>query len=249
MLSRLKTLALASGLAAATAVFAQAPIPALSGPVIDEAALLSADQRATLDQEIRSFLPSVQLQVWTVTSLNNEPIESLSIRAVEKWKLGTGKQDNGVLILVSRDDRRMRIEVGQGLESVLPDALTGRIIDGIMKPYFREGQYYEGITLAAREIHNRATGEYPTGDSPLAHAERAPRRVPGITAIIFAFIILMLLSRTGLCPLLMLMGGRRRGFFGGSGWGGGGWGGGGGGGGGWSGGGGGFSGGGSSGNW
>lgn len=93
-------------------------IPVLSGPVIDEPNLLSAQETRDISAALENIRGKVQIQVWIVRSLDGEAIESLSIRATDKWKLGTAKEDNGVLILISTEDRQMRIEVGQGLEGV-----------------------------------------------------------------------------------------------------------------------------------
>src|SRR4051812_38144531 len=109
-------LALALLLSPILTVAAPRPIPNLSGPVIDEAGILRTEEVQELSEKMQSFLPKMQMQIWIVTNLQDEPIENLSIRAVEKWKLGTAKEDNGLLLLISKEDHRARIEVGQGLE-------------------------------------------------------------------------------------------------------------------------------------
>lgn len=228
----------------ASPIRAEIAIPELSGPVIDHAQILPAEQRRFLEDEIRAYQPLVQMQIWTLDSLEGEPIERVSIRAAEKWKLGTEKGDNGLLILVALKDRRMRIEVGQGLEGSVPDVMAGRIVDQILRPAFREGDYFAGILNASRQLYSLAGGDL----TKLAAAEqRTPKRSVrrgGLSDLIFLviFIIIFIFS---MCSRL---GSRRRSFGGGSSWGGGssGWSGGGSS---WSGGGGGFSGGGSSGSW
>jgi len=220
---------------------AERSIPPLTGPVIDEAGRLEAGQREALSNLIRSFVPLVQMQVWIVKSLEGDSIESLSIRATDKWKLGTQKEDKGLLILVAVEDRQMRIEVGQGLEGSIPDALAGRIIEAIMKPAFRGNDFYGGIRAASIELYRAAGGEAEIEPAPDA---KRKKRLGGLPLDLW--IILIFFGFFGLIsPFLPRSRGR-----GGSGtyWGGGGssWGGGGGG---WSGGGGGFSGGGSSGSW
>ncbi len=229
-------------------------IPKLEGPVIDEAQLLTNAEHQALDRLLRTFPPKVQLQIWITPSLEGESIEAVSIRAVEKWKLGTEKEDNGALILVALKDRQMRIEVGQGLEGSLPDALAGRIVDQILRPEFRRERFYEGLRKASRQIYltvggstessgvdeETSSSEQEFGDSGLTLGE------------IFWIIISIIVGLFFLPFLLASSGYSRRGGGGswgsGGGWssGGGSWGGGGGG---WSGGGGGFSGGGASGSW
>jgi len=231
------------GLAQFSALFISLlTIPNLSSPVIDDAILLKASERNQLDQQIRSFLPEIQAQIWIVKSLEDEPIESLAIRAVDKWKLGTKKQDNGLLILAAIEDRQMRIEVGQGLEGNLPDVIAGRIIDQIMRPAFRSGDFVGGLSGALQEIQSRVKGE---GGNRALDQEQGPSQrgnsIPSFWLILFWIVFigigfLQRLARMGTRPTY------RSGGFGGGLFGGGG-------GGGWSGGGGGFSGGGSSGRW
>jgi len=235
------------GAVLAAPVFAQSdlvPIPELQGPIVDQSGIIDGSQRAALEAEIRAYKPKVEMVIWTLPSTGPEPIESLSIRATDKWKLGSAKEDRGVLVLVATNDRRMRIEVGQGLEGDIPDALAGRVIDQILTPAFRAGDFYGGLQLAARKVYQLAGGDLST----LAPASRKaiPRGGGKDVLIIIMVIILFILSS-------VFGGGRRRrssllgGFLGGGfGGGGGGWSGGGGS---WGGGGGGFSGGGSSGNW
>ena len=156
-------------------------------------------------------------------------------QVTDKWKLGDAKKDNGVLFLISVTDRKMRIEVGQGLEGVLPDILAGRIIEEV-KPYFKIGRFDEGISIGSELIIKSLKGEkIPEKDSSNGH-------FPFIQIfVLIIFIIWSLLRR--FFWIFPSMGGRRSGgFYSGGGFGGGG-------GGGWSGGGGGFSGGGASGNW
>jgi len=92
-------------------------------------------------------------------SLDGDPIEDYSIRVVETWKLGRAGANDGVLILIVRDDRRMRIEVGYGLEGVLTDAQAGRIIDGLMAPRFRAGDFEGGVEAAAAAVSSAIRGE------------------------------------------------------------------------------------------
>lgn len=261
-LARGRAAAAALLLAAAPPAAAERAVPALTGPVVDEAGLLDPRWERRLSDLARGAREreagtGVQLQYLLVRSLEGEAIESFSMRVAERWQIGTRGKDNGVLVVVARDDRRMRIEVGGGVEGGLTDAQSGRIIRNTMAPAFREGRYGEGLYQAGREIL-AALGSLPEGmEAPRARGQ--PRQIPipfvgwliglllaGGAPLVFGLVVVAIVLRA--------LFGRRRGFWGG-GWGGGGWGGGGGwsggggGGGGWSGGGGGFSGGGASGSW
>jgi uncharacterized protein len=215
-------------------------IPALRGPVIDEVGLLDSSDLRMLESELRSYPPEVQLQVWIVKTLQDEPIENLSIRASSLWKLGTAKGDRGALLLVAIDDRRMRLEVGQGLEGEITDLQASRIIDGVMGPAFRAGDFAGGLREASRQVYTLAGGQNKNFQSS-GRATSNPKKVSIFPILLFLFLFVVL--------RLLGFGGRRgrSRFYGGfgGGMGGGGFGGGGG----WSGGGGGFSGGGSSGSW
>ncbi len=147
-------------------------IPPLRGPVIDEAKLLTPAQEQALSRELLLYPPYVQLQIWIVKDLLDEPIESLSIRAADSWKLGTEKSDNGALLLVAVDNRKMRIEVGQGLEAKIPDAIAGRLLDHVLRPLFRQGDFYGGLHLVSRKIF-----EYAGGDLQVLPQDKSLERI------------------------------------------------------------------------
>jgi uncharacterized protein len=236
-------LALAPGLA----------VPPLTGPVVDPAGLLSGAEAGRLEALARAALAgeggqAVQLQYLLVPSLEGDALEEFSIRVAEAWKIGSRKEGNGVLVVVARDDRKIRIEVGQGLEGQLTDAQSSRLIRDVIQPAFRDKRYGDGLYDAGLRILD-ATGALPPQVAPRQAARPSHGTRLGGVGFMALFIVFIVVRGLffGFSPR------RRRGFFGGGGpfigGGGGGWGGGGGGGGGWSGGGGGFSGGGSSGSW
>lgn len=230
------------------------PVPALTGPVVDEAELLDAGSRRRLEALSRAALArdgarGVQLQYLVVRTLDGEAIEDFSMRVAEAWKLGSREADDGVLVTVSVEDRAVRIEVGQGIEGGLTDVQSARIIRNTIVPAFRAGRFGDGLYDAGVEILSAL------GALPKDVARHAARGVPLQRFSTLAIVILVIVSIV-FRALFGGLGYRRRGFFGGWGgpWGGGGgFGGGGGGGfgggGGWGGGGGGFSGGGASGRW
>ncbi|OZB67902.1 MAG: hypothetical protein B7X36_15450 [Thiomonas sp. 14-64-326] len=126
---------------------ALAPLPALTAPVTDLTGTLTAEQTATLDQELQAFATrkGSQIAILMVPSTAPEAIEQYSIRVAEAWKLGRKAQDDGVLLLVAKDDRAMRIEIGYGLEGAIPDAIAKRIIAEVITPQFKQGDYFGGV--------------------------------------------------------------------------------------------------------
>ena len=227
-------------------------VPPLTGPVVDGASMLDPGDRRRLEALCRAAWEQpaqhrVQLEYLTVPSLEGEDIEGFAVRVFEQWKLGERGKDNGVLVVVARDDRKVRIETGYGNEGALTDVQASRVIRGTIAPAFREGHYGDGLFQAGVQILS-ALGALPQ-DAGRRMARPDPLHGIGTVLIVLA-VIAFVIARlfTGFGPP------RRRFWYGGSGgpWGGGGWGGGGwggGGGGGWSGGGGGSGGGGASGSW
>jgi uncharacterized protein len=156
----LRPWALVAVLLVATAV-AAIEVPYLSGRVDDRAGMLGAGFETQLDGRLRQLEEETgaQVAVLTIPSLEGDPIEDFSIRVVETWKLGRAGADDGVLILIVRDDRRMRIEVGYGLEGALTDAQAGRIIDALMAPRFRSGDFEGGVDAAVDAVSSAIRGE------------------------------------------------------------------------------------------
>jgi uncharacterized protein len=227
-------------------------VPGLTGPVVDQAGVLPRGDVARLEQLARSARAvhggtGVQLQYLLVRSLDGEALEDYSMKVAEAWKLGGRQEGNGVLVLVALGDRKVRIEVGQGIEGGLTDVQSSRIIRQTIAPAFRERRYGDGLYQAGVQVLS-ALGALPAdvAPRPVGRPSAGTGLTLGVVALVVAFLVLR--------SLLFGFTGRRRsgwwgGPFGGGGWGGGGFGGGGSSGGGWSGGGGGFSGGGASGGW
>lgn len=129
-------------------------IPYLTGRVNDNAGILSEQARQSLSEQLKNHEERTgnQVVVLTIPSLQGEGIEEYANLVFNEWKLGQQGQDNGILIVVVPDERRMRIEVGYGLESTLTDLQAGRIIQDIMAPRFREGDYDAGITEGSMAV-------------------------------------------------------------------------------------------------
>ncbi len=137
------------------------PVPALTGHVIDQTGTLTAEQKATLEQTLSAFeaRKGSQLAVLMVASSAPEEIEQYALRVAEQWKLGRKKIDDGAILVVAKNDRAMRIEVGYGLEGALGDLTSKRIISEIILPRFKGQDFYGGITAGVEQIIRVVDGE------------------------------------------------------------------------------------------
>lgn len=138
-----------------------APIPALDSPVVDTTGTLDAAQKQQLEAQALALQQrkGSQLQVLLVPSTQPETIEQYAVRVFEQWKLGRKGVDDGVLLLVAKDDRRVRIETGYGLEGAIPDAIANRVIQEYLAPRFRAGDYAGGIADATATLVKLIDGE------------------------------------------------------------------------------------------
>ena len=139
------------------------PLPALSARVTDLTATLDATQRGRLEAQLAAIerARGAQVAVLLLPTTQPEAIEQFGIRLAEAWKIGHKGADNGVIVIVAKDDRAMRIEVCYGLEGAIPDAVASRIVNERMAPRFKQGDFFGGL-LAAVEALDRAIG----GDAP-----------------------------------------------------------------------------------
>ena len=217
-------------------------IPKPSGYVNDNAGLISQSVQLKLEQYLHDFeaSDSTQITVLTISSLEGESLEDYALRVLDQWGIGQKDKDNGALLLIAKDERKIRIEVGYGLEGRLTDLLAGRIIDNEISPHFKQGDFDGGIVSGVIGIVEAVRGEYTGSGKTRTNKKKGSP---------FGFLFLLFF----LGPFLTRLGGRRSYrsrrsgiFFGGPFMGGGGFGGGGGG---FSGGGGGGGGGGASGGW
>jgi uncharacterized protein len=252
----------------AVAAWAEPVFPELTGRVVDEAGLLSAADKAALETDLEAFeaKSTDQIVVVTVKSLGGYPIDEFGTMLGRKWGIGQKGKDNGVLIIVAPNERKVRMEVGRRLEPLLPDGRAGSIIRETITPTFRRGDFPAGIKAGVAEVKAVLTGD----QAELEQRAKRPPRPPDYSGIIitaFWLLIVIVIIRAQMQaaqqmqqtigPDGKLKPGRRRRMddtgpiivWGGSGGGSGGWSGGSGGGGGFSGGGGDFGGGGASGDW
>lgn len=147
-------------------------VPGYSGYVNDYASMMSAATRAKLEKDLHAFdlSDSTQVAILTIDSLEGDALEDFSIRVVDQWKIGQKGKDNGVLFLAVKNDRKMRIEVGRGLEHLLTDLAAGRIIDRVVAPSFKAARFDEGFEAGALAIMQTIRGEY----TPEAGKGRGP---------------------------------------------------------------------------
>ena len=178
--------------------FAQRAVPAHGGVwVHDEANVLSPGTIAQLEQILKAERDSTsnQIAILIVPSLEGEDIDGFGIRVADAWKAGDVKKDNGVIFIVSIQDRKMRIEVGQGLEGVLTDALSSRINRNEVAPQFRQGNYDAGILAGTIAIIQAIKGTY-VNENPPQRSKRGGRS-PWATLILIIIIIIALSRRKG----------------------------------------------------
>ncbi len=170
-----RALLLAWALGWASWAAAQQPVPPLKAHVTDLTATLTAAQQAELEQTLTAFeaRKGSQLAVLVVASTAPEAIEQYAIRVAEVWKLGRKRIDDGAILVVAKDDRAVRIEVGYGLEGALTDLTSRRIIDEAILPRFRAQDYYGGISAGLARMAGVIDGE------PLPEPARTPERDGG----------------------------------------------------------------------
>lgn len=172
-------------------------IPARPNPpklVNDFAGVLSPDEEQRLERQLVAYDDSTSNQVAIVLlkTLNDYPIEEYSLKVLRSWGIGNAKTNNGVLILAAIDDRKIRIEVGYGLEGAIPDITANHIIDNDIKPNFRSGDYYDGLSQAANSIIKAAAGEYKAPDN-----YRKKKGGGGFPIGLIIFIIIMVVIFSG----------------------------------------------------
>ncbi len=145
----------------AVAAFADVAVPPLTGRVVDQTGTLSSGEIASLTQKLSDFeaKKGTQIAVLIVPTTAPESIEQYSIRVAEAWKVGRKKVDDGAILLVAKNDRKLRIEVGYGLEGALTDAVARRIIDETITPRFRDNDFAGGIAAGVNQMIRVADGE------------------------------------------------------------------------------------------
>lgn len=184
--------------------FAQPKLPELKMWATDQTNTLKPNELTDLNSRLKTYedTTSNQLVALMITTLNDYPIEEYSHEVVSKNKIGTEKHDNGVLLLVAKNDRKLRIEVGYGLEGALPDALASSIIRNVIVPKFKNNEYYAGISDGINAIIATIAGEYKA--EPDSGSDGDGGSII-FTVFVIIFIIIMLFGKS--------TGGRSGGFY------------------------------------
>lgn len=168
-----------------------APIPALDSPVVDTTGTLDTAQKQALQAQATALQQrkGSQLQVLMVPSTQPESIEQYTQRVFEQWKIGRQGIDDGVLLVVAKDDRRVRIEPGYGLEGAIPDAIANRVIQEYLAPQFRTGDYAGGLTDASAALVKLIDGEALPAPVSTHRATRNPDGDGWTFALVIGFFV------------------------------------------------------------
>jgi uncharacterized protein len=169
-------------------------VPQLRGRVNDYANMLSPGASQRLEQALADFerSDSTQIVVLTVNSLEGESLEEYSIKVAEAWRIGQAKLDNGAILLVAKQERKIRIEVGRGLEGVLTDLVSGRIIRGDISPYFKKNDFDAGIAAGVSSIMQVVRGEYKAQPRDLKQGKKSAE--PVYTLLVFLLVAVVFLG-------------------------------------------------------
>ncbi len=172
-----------------------AEIPPLKSRVTDTTGTLTKNQASELESILRSFQlqKGAEIVLLIVPSVKPETIESYSIRLAEKWKIGRKKIDDGAILLVAKNDKKVRIEVGYGLEGAIPDITANRIIRKLIIPYFKEDNFYMGVRSGLMAMINAASGE---SLPPPPKTAKRPQKSSNIMFIFFLLVVSSLLLRS-----------------------------------------------------
>ena len=195
-------------------------VPELKGRVNDYADLLTEEEKQKLENTLKGIETntSAQLVLLTVISLMGDDLEDFSMRVSEDWQIGQKDKDNGVILLVALSERRIRIEVGYGLESVLPDGRCGTIIRNVITPAFRNGKYYEGLNDAFLAMNSYITGSDNIDQFEKKYASSEEDDVLAGIIVIIIFIIIFAFIFIGIGKRSSRRKGRGVFWIGGSGW-------------------------------
>lgn len=175
---------------------AELSVPPLTSPVVDTAQLLSSSEKKDLSDLAYEIYAGggPQISILTIPSLEGNAIEDYSMKVAESWKLGSKEKGNGVLVLIAKNDRQMRIEVGEGIEGDLTDYDTARYTRNIFPQYFRQNEYHGALRIFMQEMAEKFNVKVDATNND--YVRRAPKRVSPIS-IPFIIGILILLGFVG----------------------------------------------------
>ena len=171
-------------------------VPALKGRVNDYGNILSASAEHQLDAVLGELerTDSTQIVILTVPSLEGEDIEGFSMRAAEKWGIGQKGKDNGAILIISKNDRKLRIEVGYGLEGSLTDLISGRIIRNVIVPDFKRGDFDAGVSNGVYAMIQAVRGEFKADEKSIGRAQKRTSN-PGFFGFLLIIFLVNMLGR------------------------------------------------------
>lgn len=177
-----------------SSAFSQPEIPKLKMWATDLTGTLSQTELQSLNARLKSFqdTTSNQIVVLMIPSLENYPIEMLAEETATKNKIGTEKNDNGILVLIAKNDKELRLEVGYGLEGAVPDAIASSIVRNVIRPRFRDNDYYLGVSDGVTAIIQAIGGEYK-----VENADNDSNGFPFFIFIIIIVAVWLMMSRGG----------------------------------------------------
>jgi uncharacterized protein len=173
-------------------------VPPLKGRVNDYAGILSASTKQQLEGILSELekTDSTQIAVLTIPSLEGEPLEEFSIKVADQWKIGQKGFDNGAILLIALKERKIRIEVGYGLEGSLTDLMAGRIIANVIVPQFKAGNFNQGVIDGVQAMIGVVRGEYKADEKiPLGKGRQKKDSSPGFGALIAFIFFISILGR------------------------------------------------------
>ncbi|WP_347157504.1 TPM domain-containing protein [Pontibacter chitinilyticus] len=164
--------------------------------VNDLADMLSPEEEQALEQKLVNYndTTSTQIAIVTITSIGGYDVDQYAAELGQQWGIGGKKNSNGILILVAKNERKVSLQTGYGMEGVIPDAIAKRITEYTIRPAFKQGQYYQGLNAATSEIIQRASGEYEADARANNDGEGGGSIFP---IIIIVLIVVFILSRMG----------------------------------------------------
>ncbi len=195
--------------------FSAFEVPKLTGRINDHAGILNSSEESQLESVLRNTeaKTSSQIVLLTIPSLEEENLEDYSIRVVEKWQIGQKEYDNGALLLIALAEKKVRIEVGYGLEHILTDLKSDYIIRNLIVSEFKRGDFYKGISNGLLAMSGLISGEFEITDEELAQYQRVRRKSKKVQIPfgLIIFVIMMLLGssrrrgrRGSLLPMIFL---------------------------------------------